>query len=196
LALAVNGVIDDYCVGFYTTLLPKKSNPRYSVVQDVLQCLIEFEKNVNNHHMLIYRREDLLKLGKTNVIRGIEILNKEDEIKFKELASMLKNYARFPSYGGKDSVDFVCRFLKDKGLGPSLIELLKSVYETASTQKNYEQVVDCAYLFLSMEDRARARRAWKRAKDLAENKGKTTLMEFNQTVYQLRSKGVHTLLTQ
>lgn len=89
LAMMYCDIIDDYHVGYYTTLFPKECDKeRFKAIWETLR---NFEMGCPK--MVVYTRQDLLRAGKTNVLRGFRMANQAERDRFKPLASV-KNFYR------------------------------------------------------------------------------------------------------
>jgi hypothetical protein len=126
LTLAVNDKIDDYCVGYYTSLWPKQAS-KHSEGGRVWECLEKAENSNTNHHMLVFTNHERLRQGKTDVLHGFEARQPDEIEKFKKLASMAeyKGYERFATSPNPTSAAFQFELMRDYGLQPAFENALR-----------------------------------------------------------------------
>lgn len=99
LALMYCGIIEDYHIGYYTTLFPTKCGAsQYAGVREALEA---YERG--SPKLIIYTRQDLLRAGMTNVLRGFRITAAEEE-RFRPLTSVKRFYRdalKYPNNSAK-----------------------------------------------------------------------------------------------
>ncbi len=99
LALMYCGIIEDYHIGYYTTLFPTKCGA--SQYAGVWEALDSYESG--SPKLIVYTRQDLLRAGMTKVLRGFRMTGAEEK-QFKPLTSVKRFYRdalKYPNNSAK-----------------------------------------------------------------------------------------------
>ena len=95
LALTATDVIDNYCAGFYTTLVPKGGLP--AELQEVAKILKKFEESPKNHHMLIwYNGKEGWPVGCIKWNKQYELYQARKLVEGKRLLTQVNNMPKVP----------------------------------------------------------------------------------------------------
>ncbi|MDJ0909429.1 MAG: hypothetical protein QNI99_09545 [Woeseiaceae bacterium] len=108
LALMYCDVIDDYRIGYYSTLFPRKcGQDRYA---DIYAALLQAEQT--SPKLIVYSRQDLLLRGSTKILRGFLMTTEAEVNRFSPLASVndfYRNALRYPGNSARAVIQLMDR---------------------------------------------------------------------------------------
>ena len=137
LALMYCGIIDDYKIGYYSTLKPKGLNT------DKWVCVTNSLKEMENlaPKIIVYTRQDLLREGKTKVLRGFLMENQYEINKFRQVASTKDFYKKAVDYPMR-SAEIVTKLLLDAGLADKMVGAVMDHDRTTGRAVSVEKFVN------------------------------------------------------